>query len=242
MHTVLISSSRFGSNYFARACQLALADTKFLGEIFRKGSDSRKYISRLLSIDEAKVASLAVSDPVALWEQAKTSVENERLIAKLYYYHQPESSGLWRALADGQGRVIHVMRRNLFDAFVSREIAVRLGAWNFAGEISDLKPIESFSIMEREAEFFIQNKLSEINRIRSLFFHHSNYHEIFYEDISIAPELPIALIEEIFGKNALRRKLKIPDSFRDSRVKRDSNASVILNYSGVAHLDRYHID
>lgn len=241
-HTVVVSSARFGANYFVRACQCSVENMKFVGEIFRKGSDGRRYMAQLLSTDEISVASLAAKDPASLWARAKSKSHQGALIAKLYYYHQPEESSLWTELAGGEDHVIHMIRRNLFDAYVSREIAVKFDMWGSKGNGLDRDQIRGVVIPEEEVIKFIEDRSFEISRTRAMFLDHSHYHEVFFEDICLAPELAVSVVEAIFGKASLKEKIKISKDFRDGRVKNFSNASTILNYEDICYLDRYHID
>lgn len=239
-HSVLISSARFGGNYFLRACQRSLLRAQPLGEIFRKGSDGKALLAEALRLESAQVARLATEDPVALWESAKNAMSEHNLIAKLYYYHQPATSPLWAWLATNEDRIIHILRRNLFDAYVSREIAEKFNLWSGVNSETIRDISITLTIDEAEASSYIQKKTEEIEFIRELYADREDYHEVFFEDITLTPKACVAAIGRIFDGHAMLQAKRIND-MRDSRVKRVSNSTIIRNYRDISYLDRTHV-
>jgi hypothetical protein len=239
--SVLISSARFGGNYFVRAYRRSRASVRSLGEIFRNGSDNTRSLAQALRIEPEQVAQLAIADPVELWQRAKAAMPGYHLIAKLYYYHQPPTSPLWSCLATSDDYVLHLIRRNLFDAYISREIVNRYGLWNIrnAGELSQLSL--HLTVNEADASSYIEKKLDEITQVRSMLSNKERYFEIFFEDIIHTPAACAAVSEHIYGERSTFRQ-EYMDEFRHRRIKRAPNSTIVKNYADVAHLDCMHVN
>ena len=215
---------------------------KVLGEIFRKGSDSKLALSQLLNVEQSDVGSLAAQDPVNMWELAKAASVDQDLIAKLYYYHQPIDSPLWDALRLNGDRIIHVLRRNLFDAYVSRELAVKYKLWNLKSHNFNSIEMGELIVSEDAAQSFIMTKTTEIAHIRNLFRDRDYYYEVFYEDFSYSPFICLKVMQHIFGKSAETSVMQGFAELQYGRIKVSSNADIVQNYREVSHLDRPHVE
>lgn len=211
-----------------------------LGEIFRKASDSKSFIANTLSTSEQEVIRLASDDPFNLWTSIKSSIHDNCLTAKLYYYHQGPDSPLWAGLAQGEDRIVHLLRRNLFDAFLSREIVTKFKLWNTKNAKAHTNINLCVFLKEDELAEYIETKISEIYWVRKKFEGYPHYHEVFFEDISLSSRVCMAVTDHIFGDPANGGDRSTND-VEDSRIKSSSNVSVVENYRDVAHYDRIHV-
>jgi len=212
-----------------------------LGEMFRKESDNTGTLAHVLRTNRDQVVRLAAADPVALWEGAKSNMSDYNLVAKLYYYHQPLTSPLWPWLATNGDYILHLLRRNLFDAYISREIASRYNLWQIPN-IDDISHLSfRITVNESDAALYIEQKLNEIRQIRSIFARKEKYFEIFFEDIIHTPIACAAAVEHIYEERSTFRS-KYAGEFRNRRIKSAPNSTIVANYADVAHLDCTHVN
>lgn len=233
--TILVSSSRSGTNYFLNIYSRCFPDDVILKEIFRKGSDSLKIMQEQLGLDEAALVALAETNPSDLWSRliAHTSARGHGIIAKIFYYHDPINSPLWRKFKK-ECRVVHLIRRNMFEAYLSREVARRTGEWQALVNKPQGRKIEPFVIDAAEAEHFIETRRAQVLCTRGFFSRNTNYTEVFYEDIAASPQLCAATIGRIWD-----RDVSVLDVDTDLRKqKTEDTASLVLNYPEIASLDR----
>lgn len=233
--SVLMSSARFGANYFLNVLRVVWPQALILGEIFRKGGDTHKVLSQLLSQEVDVVKARASTDAEGLWRDVLQAAPHQLVIAKAFYYHQPHSAAIWPALAQGT-KVIHLVRANLFDAYVSRELAVRSRLWSL--RIDETVPPQATAPMHinpTAAEAYVRERLADINWCRTTYAG-TDFTEITFEEISRSPRRCAETIGRVFGPGAMCLP---PGEIKSStaRIKKVSNADLILNYPDVAHLD-----
>jgi hypothetical protein len=230
--TIVISAARFGANYFLDLYGQSRPDDIVLYEIFRKGSDSLKHLTRLLERETEDIRAQVASDPAALWRDIRqaAATRNRGLIAKAYYYHQPRDSALWPTLA-GDSRVIHLMRRNLFEGFLSRKIAMQTGHWSVR-RTGDVSPA-SLTIDPGEARKYIRARQHDIDWCRATF-GPGDYHELYFEDITLSPRRCVRAIAQVFPEFG---PLPLDLHSNLAKIKSVSNADIVANYPEVAHLD-----
>ncbi len=232
--TILISSARSGTNYFLNVYAKCYQNDFVAKEIFRKGGDSLTALEELLQLPRDRILSIQETNPSELWRRIEKSCDlhSRRAIAKIFYYHVPEDGTLWK-LFQAKTRVVHLIRRNAFNAFLSREIAQQTGRWQefvgnnnrhpFAGRLR-LDPVQ--------LENYISSQRAHLSRIRKLYVE-CDYHEVFYEDISESIECCVAIMPDIFGE----LDSEAPSSINIERQKKAANEDLVLNYDEVAHFD-----
>lgn len=233
--TILVSSSRSGTNYFLNIYSKCFPGDVVLKEIFRKGSDSLKPMQALTGLDEAALVRLAETDPVGLWTRllAQAGAGGQGLIAKIFYYHAAPDAPLWREFDEGC-RVVHLIRRNLFESYLSAEVARRTGEWQAFVGMSGERRVEPFAIDAAEADRFIQTRRAHVLRTRDFFVGKSDYAELFYEDIATESRLCAQAIGRIWGQDF--SGLDVEADLRKQKV--EDNTRLVLNYAEVAALDR----
>ncbi len=205
-----------------------------LKEIFRKGSDSLKPMQALTGLEEALLVQLAEVNPVGLWTQliSQADARGQGLLAKIFYYHVAADAPLWREFDEGC-RVVHLIRRNLFESYLSAEVARHTGEWQaFVGKSGERR-VEPFVINAAEAEQFIRTRRSQVLRTRTFFAGKSDYSELFYEDIAADSRLCAAAVGQIWGLDF--SQLDVQADLRKQKV--EDNARLVLNYAEVAALD-----
>jgi hypothetical protein len=234
---VVVSSSRSGTNYFLDTYAQCFPKDIVLREIFRRRGDSLGAVSRLIGASEADIVSNLLSDPLVLWTRIveASAATGRSVIAKIFYYHARPESNLWLYF-ERNGVVVHLIRKNLLDSFVSLKVAQSTGAWVSRRGSESLDAPRRMSIDAREAEKFVRERANHISWARA-FFSGSDCREIFYEDIQRSPE---ACVDAILG-------MKLRDGAPSRAVQfgattkkhaRPPNCAFIENYPEVAHLDR----
>lgn len=237
---ILLSSSRSGTNFLLDIAARNFPEYLVLREIFREKSDSFSLITGVTGLDRAEIADLAARNPLDLWQrlEAGCAAHNRNVMAKIFYYHQPEDSPLWSWFRD-QNRVLHLIRANFFDSWVSRKLMERTGHAISrknrpqGTEPQDTEPAQFIADPE-EAEQFIQARQAYVTRFRA-FFAGADFKELFYEDISGSSAECLAAVSGVLG---MQPKINTVRETVLQRQKKRTNAEIIENYDEVAHLDR----
>ena len=231
--TILIANSRTGTNFFLETYKQLFPNDETFGEIFRRSGDSLPKIQRCLGKDVDTIRRFAQSDPVAFWDQlvSQYRLGNQRIIAKIFYQHVPRNSALWDSFATGT-RVVHLVRRNAFDRFLSLKIALQTDNWVERGkpiEISEPRPIV---VDVAELLEFIQSYKDQVSWARAKF-GDNDYSELAYEEISDSALKCANRISQVFGVSP-------PDQIVVSikKQKRLHNAQLVTNYDEVRIFDR----
>ena len=238
--TILLSASRFGGSYFLDVFGRIRPNDIVLQDIFSRGGASLGVQSDLLGLPQKEIAEMANREPGELWRLIRAAGEREKrhVIAKVYYYHLPRDSAVWSDLAGS--RVVHMVRRNLLDAYLSRLQAERNKLWqtNDASRISEMNA--AIEVDPKKARRFIQERREQISWARRRF-SAADYHEISYEDVAAGPNRCKRVIKGIFGAELPPDAVSTRIKTGRVRLKRFSNADVIENYGDVAHLDRAYL-
>lgn len=204
-----------------------------LKEIFRPKSDSLHLLSAHIGRSDAEIVELANGNQLSLWEEitARSAEQRKMTMAKIFYYHTQSDGPLMRHFRN-TSNVIHLIRRNLFDVYVSESIAHQTGKWqSWVGEDAT-RPPEPFRIERSEFEKFFQRRTQEIRLARAYFNAGPNYHEIFYEDIAVDANHCASAVARIFGVDP------VPSiTINRRKQKTETNNALITNYSEVMDLD-----
>lgn len=240
-NSILLSWPRSGTNYFLAVYSKIFPDDIVFDEIFRKGGDNLAKLSYTLKIDKIKILELLEKDPCKLWNmiEQNASQQGAKAIVKVFYYHSSNASKLWNNFRD-KNKIIHLIRRNPFDAFLSYKIATQTGVWKVLsssgsdeGNEKKVPEIVPFQVSIAEVEEFLARRRLHMARCRSFFSSH-DFKEIFYEDISSSVEACTGTIGNLFGVAIPDHPIEI--SIRKQR-DRDSR-ELLLNYEDVASFDR----
>lgn len=235
--TLLLTAAGFGGELFLDRLAVALPDTEYLGEVFRGTPDCLTGLSDAMRRAGLLDVSLSAADQAAIWS-AMCDVAEERkgpTIAQTYYYHLPLDEYLWDQIA-AEGRVIHLVRGNLFDSFLTREFAQQSAQWlrrrgkplraPLAVTVDPVAATKHVSMRQRDIEFARERLVG------------ADYHEVIFEEIMASPRECKALIEKVFaGEGAIATGLAAEKLDR-LRTRFQSNADLVTNYREVAHLDR----
>lgn len=238
--TMLLTASRFGGSYFLDVFGRLRPNDIVLQDIFSRDGASLAAQSDLLGLPQKEISELANREPGELWRLLRAASEREKchVIAKVYYYHLPRDSAVWGDLAGS--RVVHMVRRNLFDAYLSRLQAERNKLWQANEESRIREANTAVEVDPKKARRFIQERREQISWVRRRF-SAADYHEISYEDVAAGPNRCKRVVKGIFGVEL--QYGAVAESIKAGRVrlKRSSNADVIENYGDVAHLDRAYL-
>lgn len=233
--TIVLTAARFGGSYFLDAIGRARPKDLILQDIFRSGGASLPKLSRFLERSEKDLGAMASEDPSELWRLIRSTAADTgtNVCAKVYYYHLPRDHALWSDLAGS--RIIHVLRRNLFDAYLSRVRAEANSLWQTNDAQRARQTTAPVYVDPKLVQRFVTERNDQIAWARRRFAA-TDFHEITYEDIAAGPMTCRQTLRRIFSD--------IPPTKPGSRIsqgrlrmKQASNADVIQNYGAVAHLD-----
>lgn len=202
-------------------------------EIFRPKSDSLKLVSAHIGKSDSEIVAMANENQLALWQAitARSEGQGKRTLAKIFYYHTQADGPLMRHFHN-RSNVIHLIRRNLFDVYVSETIAHQTGKWqSWVGEDTVRQP-EPFRIERSDFDKFFEKRTEEIRFARAYFGGDSNYHEVFYEDIAGDPNHCANAIARIYGIDPAPSI-----TINRRKQKTEANEALITNYSEVKDLD-----
>ena len=231
--SMLLSSGRSGTNYFLTVYATLFPEDITLREIFRREGDSIPALRENFGLSEEDAISLAQTNKSLLWERVfncPTQQPTRGIIAKIFYNHANESDSVWNLIKE-HCRIIHLIRRNQFDVFVSLQMALKTGRWHNFGNHS-APPDVSITIDRTELEEFINKKRRYIEWARDVFSSSPCYTELFYEDLALSPQACSKAICEIYG-------IRPPESItiRQKRQKVVPNFEIVTNYDEVSDLD-----
>jgi hypothetical protein len=231
---MLLSSARSGTNYFLSMYSHLFPQDITLKEIFREEGDSFRRLEEEFDLSRESALQLARDNKAQLWRMVFESPHkrNRGIIAKIFYTHALHDDRIWD-LIRRHCRVIHLIRKNQFDVFVSREIALKTGKWQHTGEDDSTMQV-SITIDRNKLEEFIEGKKTDIEWARRMFGQQPDYHEVFYEDISNDPMTCAKEICAIFGKPPPKTAI-----IRQRRQKTLPNRQIVINYDDVSDLDAY---
>ncbi|MEL7301273.1 MAG: hypothetical protein AAFM92_12900 [Pseudomonadota bacterium] len=230
--TILLSSARSGTNFFLAVYKKCFPDDFVVKEIFRRGGDNLDALAEQLGVSREQVIDLQISDPLTLWKRIKQSCESGKsaAVAKIFYYHDAENTALREHFRDND-RVVHLIRRNAFDVFLSERMARKTGQWQ-EFKRTPAHEVESIELDPEELAAFRQRQTDFVSRARE-FFCTADYTEIFYEDIAGSPGECATTLERIYGS----LKSPAPKQVGLIRQKKKSNRELVANYDAVKHLD-----
>ncbi|MTH78355.1 hypothetical protein [Paracoccus aestuariivivens] len=237
---VVMTSSRFGGRYFLDTLSRCCPDIVVMHEVMRKHTDSHSVLTKLTGLPLDRLKKMAEFEPEALWstisESAKASGKNVAILA--YYYHQPRDSALWDRIRN-EARVVHLVRRNLFEAFVSRQAAfqnssARQNTANGASQKGD----GLMALNEKELRSYVVERTNDIEWCRQTF-GSGNYRELFFEDISRTFGTCVHEINRLFpaADDTLSKDVRLSAPIRRAL----SNADRIADYAFVARFDRAYV-
>ena len=231
--TVLLTAARFGAGYFLDILQSARPGALVLGEPFRGTSAG---LAALAEASGRAVPELQKMDAAALWALVVEVAAGQAgpCVVQLYYYHLPMNAPVWAQMA-AQGRVVHLVRRNLFEAYLSRELAQQAGLWR-RGSGRGKPVIRPVTLDQAGARRHVEARMRDVEWARETFAE-ADFHEVAFEAISRAPGACAEAIDRVFGSEGQRVP---PGLVRPGlpKVKDRSNADLVLNYRDVADLDR----
>tara|TARA_B110000908_G_scaffold58056_1_gene70725 strand:- start:2588 stop:3187 length:600 start_codon:yes stop_codon:yes gene_type:complete len=165
-------------------------------EIFRSAGDSKKLIHDLLGYEYMG------NFDASFWNIFCDAAEGnnyKNIVSKIFYYHNPSDRELWNAF-DKDHQIIHLIRANIFDFFVSLKIAQETGKWKNKNENENnsLKSSVMITINRQEALDFIKLRTDQTLALREEKKHLDNYFELFYEDIGEPIEACIQKVASIY--------------------------------------------
>ena len=230
---ILLSSARSGTNYFLSVYKKCFPNDFVVKEIFRRKGDSFAALEDLLKMPRDRIMALKQANTREFWRQieARCAEDTRGCMAKIFYYHMPQDKELWNHICT-ENRVVHLIRRNAFDVFLSTKIAVETGRWQEFDTNTPRPDTQQFTIDPDEVAAFLVKQRAHVASART-FFAQSDYSEVFYEDIAVSIEVCAARIAEIFGP----LEAKAPSSVGIVKQKKKSNRELVANYDEIAHLD-----
>ncbi|QKK02411.1 MAG: hypothetical protein HND55_06970 [Pseudomonadota bacterium] len=233
--SILISSARSGTNYFLSVYQQCFPRDLVVKEIFREQGDSLPQLKRALGLSEDRILAMVRTQPSALWRllMQHAGRSGVGVIAKIFYYHVAADDPLWM-LFRRRARIVHLIRRNAFNIFLSREIARKTGQWQvFRHEMPSRRGNRRVHIGRGELEAFMSLHQQRVAAVRTRYAD-ADYHEVFYEDIEDSIDACARRVCAIFGSGQPPEQPKIALK----KQKRERNEALVVNYDDVADLDR----
>jgi LPS sulfotransferase NodH len=125
---ILLSVARSGSNLLRDYLNQHDSISCF-GEVFKKPFLKEKDWQFFASMD-ANMERLHTEDLVSFWKVVLRNTNRDRPVigAKLFYYHR-EGDEIWKYLAASRTPIIHLIREELIDSYLSLKLAEASGVW-----------------------------------------------------------------------------------------------------------------
>lgn len=232
---ILLSSARSGTNYFLTAYSKCFSRNFVAREIFRPEGDSFPLIEELIGLNRNEVLALVAAEPVKLWQMIVTATEREEreALAKIFYSHVDRSDPLWSHFREND-KIIHLIRRNAFDVFLSLKTAIATGKWDEFGKHSSSTEVAPLVLNRAELVAFLDEQRDHVHHVRT-FYANADYAELFYEEIADSVETCVRSICAVFD----RPLPSYPISIILRKQKEKSNQELVANYDEVAEFDRF---
>jgi hypothetical protein len=230
---ILLSSARSGTNFFLTVYAKCFPQDFVVKEIFRPAGDSFAQLEELLSFGSDQVLQLVKNDPLALWQmiESKTAKEGRSALAKIFYYHVDQDNPIWAYFRDNN-KIVHLIRRNAFDVFVSHKVGNQTGKSQEFGKDAQPTEVAPLVIDKEELMAFLDKQRTHIDQTRS-FFANADYAEIFYEDIAVSADDCAETLCSIYGAPCPAEPISI--GLRKQKSK--TNEEIVANYAEVAQFD-----
>jgi LPS sulfotransferase NodH len=125
---ILLSVARSGSNLL-RDYLNQHNSVRCFGEVFKKSFVNEKDWQFFASMD-SNIDRLHADDLVSFWKLALEHYELDHPVigAKIFYYHR-EGNEIWRYFASSRTPIIHLVREELIDSYLSLKLAEASGVW-----------------------------------------------------------------------------------------------------------------
>lgn len=236
--SVLMTASRFGGRLFYSSLQQVAPSILQLEEVMRPGSNSLRKVTTLTGLQADEIKSLSRQTPETLCKHIyeAASAQNLSVIIRVLYYNQSRDSALWEYIHNN-ARVVNLVRRNLFEAFLSREEAHLNKAWTFEAALA-INPNERkvpTDVNVKKLRDYIQERREEVSWCRETF-GAIDFHEFFFEDLIRSPgAMRSALLQAFPGIDA-GAQIELQNAAQAHRC----NVDRLMNYSEFAHFDRYY--
>lgn len=232
---ILLSAARSGTNYFLSVYSKCFPRDFVAKEIFRPAGDSFPLIEELTGLGKDEVLALIASDPLKLWTTIvdQAAAEERNALAKIFYYHVDTENPLWAHFRDND-KVIHLIRRNAFDVFVSHKVATQTGKWQEFGKDKQPTEVEPLILDRAEIEAFLNKQRGYVDHARA-YFAGADYSELFYEDIAESTETCAQAICDLYGVPLPSHSISIGLRKQKSQTNRD----IVANYDEVAEFDTF---
>ena len=125
---ILVTTARSGSTLLKGHLNQH-ESIRCFGEIFKESFVNAKGWQRL-SGDGAELKHLHQTDLVSFWKLLveKYKLDKPVIGAKIFYYHRKDEE-IWRYFASSRTPIIHLVREELIDSYLSRKLAAGIGIW-----------------------------------------------------------------------------------------------------------------
>ena len=237
---VLLSAARFGANLFESSLRSVAKNSVLVGELFRERGENVAEIADLLGMRPTDLEKQITKSRSGIWQAIRELDADRPVVIRVYYYHLDRASLVWDDIAQ-HVRVVHLVRRNLFNAYVSREIALSSSVWrtNNSQIASTIAAAGSLNIDPKKAEKYVSDRLEDIRWSRDTL-SVGDYCEIAFEDICYSSTVRRELVIRGVGKGNIGEFDENARPVNEStiRIKQICNVDLISNYSEISHLDR----
>jgi hypothetical protein len=146
------------------------ASIRCLGEIFKKSFVNEKGWQRL-SGGSAELKHLHETDLVSFWKHILERYKLDKPVigAKIFYFHR-EDDEIWRYFASSHTPIIHLVRGELIDSYLSLKLAEVSGIWKQPrNKKTDAEHDRNISVDLADFENYCRRMERYIDRTRMLF-------------------------------------------------------------------------
>jgi LPS sulfotransferase NodH len=181
---VIVSVARSGSNLL-RDYLNQHGNIRCFGEIFKKSFIKGGKPWRTLSGGSEELKHLHQTDLVAFWKLTldKYNLDKPVIGAKIFYYHR-HGEEIWRYFASSYTPIIHLVREQLIDSYLSQKLAKASGVWKqVEGKRIDTEYERSISVDLADFQYYCARFQRHFASIK-LLFRDNPYLEITYSALA----------------------------------------------------------
>jgi LPS sulfotransferase NodH len=224
---IILCRSRTGSNFLLNQLQFH-ENIRMFYEVFSQDQSPKEFWD-YINYDIQNIRNIKQNDPIQFIETflfREMPLNVKAVGFKLFYYHAQEvkAQEVWQYLqANQELKIIHLVRKNLLQTYVSQQIALATNSWYLkSGKQVQSNPAIALDYEQTRKAFEETKKLESDN---DTFFQNHQILKVFYEDLVQDNLEEIAKIQNFLNVKPT------PVSISTKKRSPQSLQQVIQNYS-----------
>ncbi|MGF1590404.1 MAG: sulfotransferase [Pleurocapsa sp.] len=228
---IILCRSRSGSNLLLNQLQ-SHQNIRMFYEVFSQDNSSKEFWD-YINYDLDRIRDLKQNNPLELVNSfiyRTMPLQVKAVGFKLFYYHARtgKQQEIWQYLKDSpEIKLIHLVRRNLLQTYVSQQIALATNTWYATSDRHQTTPAIQLNYEKTLAAFEQTKKLEQENED---FFRDHQLLKVFYEDLIKDNLQEITKVQNFLGVTPTSVYISTKKQLPNSLQKSIQNYAELKNY------------